>query len=160
MKTLLSLILCALCASAFSLTIGDCQGRWTIDIEASWPQLEAFFRQQAPPDTSADALAARMAEFKQDMVDRFFEFTEKTVSTYRREDGAKVKNEELQVTGLTAEPEALTIATKEVMMKLTKRGDQLVMLSSEVTEPGVQGKSFTIILKRAADEPPAPAPKP
>lgn len=168
MKTILPLVLWAVCASAWSLTINEIAGKWVVDMKATWPQLEPQFRldflKALPGGVDGAALDAKMEEIRHDMADRVIEITEKKVSVYRRDENAKGHNEDIEITSLTADKETLTITSsivgKEITLTMSRRGDLLVMESHTAIGLGGQVRTTTIILKRPAAAAPAPVASP
>jgi hypothetical protein len=156
MKFLLSLILGAVCASAYSLTIDDVAGKWMVDVEASVAMQEAQIRKIAPhadDKTIADMLEAVRKESANGVV----EFTGKAVSTYKEVDGAKTENEDTPVVGVATDQEALVLDCQKAHIVLRLRGDRLEM--GMYTGDDVD-QMLSIILKRADAAAAPPAPKP
>jgi hypothetical protein len=157
MKAALSLILCAVCASAQALTVDELAGPWVMDVEASVPLLEAQFRKQGMDD---ERIATLLAPMKTEAPYRFFEFGAETVSSYQERDGTRSPKDELRIDSLTPDQETLVFVIKETKVVLRLRGDKLEMESHEGADPDMV---VTFILKRpaaTAAAPAAPAPAP
>jgi hypothetical protein len=147
MNPILSFILCVLCSSAFSLTIDEVAGPWTVDVEATASLLETQFRQMGAEDKQ---IAIAMEELKKESINKFFAFTSQTISTYQEQDGAQTQKEDDPVIGLTTDQERLILEIKKGKMALRLRGGRLEV---ELLAADVPGGTVSFVLKRAAPKP-------
>jgi hypothetical protein len=160
-KKVIYFVLLAVCGNAYALTIDEIAGPWTTDMEATLPLLEAQCRKLVP-DADDKRVADLVEPLKTRAANTVFEFTSKTILSYKEQDGAKTESENLQVAGLTTDQEALILDCKEIKLALRLRGDRLEMGMHVGPE---KEQTLTFILKRpavanAAPPAPAPAPKP
>jgi hypothetical protein len=153
MKSLYSLILCALCASAFSLTADQVAGSWVVDVEATAPLREAAIRKQVPPVTDAKQIAAEMETWRKETSTRVVEFTAQTVTVFKNQDGAKTKVLELKVTLGKPDQKALVLTCDDdTKVTLTPHGDGLEMKNQK----GKMDPTIWILKRPAAAAPMKP----
>jgi hypothetical protein len=154
MKSILSLILWAVCASAFSMTMDGIAGSWVVDVEATAPLREASIRRQGPPVKDEQQIAAELATWRKETSIRFIEFAAQTVSILKTDrEGTMTLIQEFQITVVgRTDQKSLVLTSKDATLTMQMKGGLLEMeIKSEKMDPIIW------ILKRAEAK---PVPKP
>jgi hypothetical protein len=160
MKSLLPLVLWAICASAYSLTIDEIAGKWVVDIDATMSLMKEQYRKKMPPGMDENGLAMQIEPRRGMLANRIFEFAPQTILVHQERDGAMMDEQNITITSKIADKDALIVecqiprlktdseTTKQevqnIKLVLRLRGDRLEM------DTGKNGQVI-VLLRPVAD---------